>query len=104
MTKSTMTDYRQKLEEVGMDNENEESMDEENSIRYFRMNSMYTMTECQVQIENYMLLRKLSRDDRKPKGIIPNINKIRHTTAESSQPKVIRIVIGIKDQYMAEWP
>jgi hypothetical protein len=51
-----------------------------------------------------MLPRKLSGDDRKPKGIIQNVNKIRHATAESSQPKEIRIVIGIKDQYMAEWP
>jgi hypothetical protein len=65
---------------------------------------MYAMTECQVQIENHMLLRKLSRDDQKPKGIIPNINKIRHAIAESSQPKEIRIIMGIKDQYMVEWP
>jgi hypothetical protein len=32
------------------------------------------MTEGQVQIENHMLLRKLSRDDQNPKGTIPNIN------------------------------
>jgi hypothetical protein len=51
-----------------------------------------------------MLLRKLSRDDQKPKGIILNINKIRHTIGESSQLKEIRIVIGIKDQYVVEWP
>jgi hypothetical protein len=49
-----------------------------------------------------MLLRKLSRDDQKPKGIILNINKIRHAIAESSQPKEIRIVMGIKDQYIVE--
>jgi hypothetical protein len=79
-----MTDYRQKLEEVSIDNENEESMDKENSIMYLRMNSMYAITECQVQIEHYMLLRKLSRDNQKPKGIILNVNKIRYTTAESS--------------------
>jgi hypothetical protein len=65
---------------------------------------MYAMTKCQVQIKNHMLPRKLSGDDRKPKGTIQNVNKIRHATAESSQPKEIRIVIGIKDQYMAEWP
>jgi hypothetical protein len=38
MTESTKTDYRQKLEEVKIDNENEESIDKENSIRYSRMN------------------------------------------------------------------
>jgi hypothetical protein len=38
MTESAMTDRRRKLEEVDVDNENEESMDEENSIRYLRMN------------------------------------------------------------------
>jgi hypothetical protein len=62
------------------------------------------MTECQVQIENHMLPRKLSGDDRKPERTILNVNKIRHATAESSRPKEIRIVIGIKDQYVAEWP
>jgi hypothetical protein len=51
-----------------------------------------------------MLPRKLSRDDRKHKGIRANINKIKHATAESSRLKEIRIVIGIKDQYMVEWP
>jgi hypothetical protein len=51
-----------------------------------------------------MLPRKLSRDNWKPKGIILNINKIRYATAESSQLKEIRIVMGIKDQYMVEWP
>jgi hypothetical protein len=38
MTESAMTDHRQKLEEVEVDNENKESMDEENSVRYLRMN------------------------------------------------------------------
>jgi hypothetical protein len=42
------------------------------------------MTECQVQIENHMLLRKLSGDDRKPEGTIL-YNE--HAIAESSQPK-----------------
>jgi hypothetical protein len=42
------------------------------------------MTKCQVQIENHMLPRKLSRDDRNPEGIIPNVNKIDMQTAESS--------------------
>jgi hypothetical protein len=41
-----------------------------------------------------MLPRKLSRDDRKPEGIIPNVNKIRMQMAESSLPKEIRIIIG----------
>jgi hypothetical protein len=65
---------------------------------------MYATTKCQVQIKNHMLPRKLSGDDRKPEGTIPNINKIRHATVESSRPKEIRIVIGIKDQYVAGWP
>jgi hypothetical protein len=60
------------------------------------------MTEYQVQIKNYILLRKLSGDNWKPKGTILNINKIRHAIAESSQPKEIRIIIGIKDQYVVE--
>jgi hypothetical protein len=38
MTESAVTDRRPKLEEVHIHNENEESMDEENSVRYFRMN------------------------------------------------------------------
>jgi hypothetical protein len=42
------------------------------------------MTECQVQIENHMLPRKLSGDDRKPEGTIPYANKVKHATAESS--------------------
>jgi hypothetical protein len=57
-----------------------------------------------LKSKNHMLLRKLSRDNWKPEGTIPNVNKIRHTIAESSQPKEIRIVMGIKDQYMVEWP
>jgi hypothetical protein len=36
MTESAVTDCRHKLEEVNVDNENEESMDEENSVRYFK--------------------------------------------------------------------
>jgi hypothetical protein len=51
MTKSTIIDYRQKLEEVSVNNEDKESMHEENSVRYLRMNWIYTITECQVQIE-----------------------------------------------------
>jgi hypothetical protein len=65
---------------------------------------MYATTECQVQIENDMLPRKLSGDDRKPEGTIPNVNKIKHATAESSWPEEIRIVMGIKDQYVAGRP
>jgi hypothetical protein len=37
-TESAMTDRRRKLEEVDVDNENEESMDEGNNVRYLRMN------------------------------------------------------------------
>jgi hypothetical protein len=62
------------------------------------------MTECQVQIENHILPRKLSEDDRKPEGTILNVNKIRHAIAESSQLKEIGIVMGIKDQYVVEQP
>jgi hypothetical protein len=36
------------------------------------------MTECQVQIKNHMLPRKLSGDDQNPEGTIPNVNKIRY--------------------------
>jgi hypothetical protein len=38
MTESAVIDRRRKLEEVGVDDEDEESMDEENSVRYLRMN------------------------------------------------------------------
>jgi hypothetical protein len=45
MTESAMIDCRSRLEEDGIEDEDEESMDEENSIRYLRMNIIYTMTE-----------------------------------------------------------
>jgi hypothetical protein len=103
-TESAVTDHRRKLEEVDVDNDNEESMDEGNSVRYLRMNWIYPTTECQVQIKNHMLPRKLSGDDRKSEGTILYVNKIKHATAESSGPKEIRIVMGIKDQYVVERP
>jgi hypothetical protein len=81
MTESAKIDCRRRLKEVGIDNEDKELMDEGNNVRYLRMNWIYTMTECQVQIENHMLPRKLSGDDRNPEGTIPNINKIRHTNS-----------------------
>jgi hypothetical protein len=37
-TESSMINCRRKLEEVGVDDEDEESMDEESSVRYLRMN------------------------------------------------------------------
>jgi hypothetical protein len=37
-TESAKIDHRRKLKEVGVDDEDEESMDEENSVRYLRMN------------------------------------------------------------------
>jgi hypothetical protein len=40
-----------------------------------------------------MLLRKLSRDNRNPEGIIPNVNKISMQMVESSLLKEIRIVM-----------
>jgi hypothetical protein len=33
-----MIDYRQKLEEVGIDNRDKELIDKENNVRYLRMN------------------------------------------------------------------
>jgi hypothetical protein len=38
MTESTMINHRRKLEEVGIDDEDKESMDEGNNVRYLRMN------------------------------------------------------------------
>jgi hypothetical protein len=38
MTKSAKIDCRQKLKEVGIDDEDKESMDEGNNVRYLRMN------------------------------------------------------------------
>jgi hypothetical protein len=35
-TESAVTDCRRKLEEVDVDNENKESMDEGNSVRYLK--------------------------------------------------------------------
>jgi hypothetical protein len=55
-------------------------------------------------IENYMLLRKLSGDDRKPEGIIPYINKINMQKRSLVGRREIRIVIGIKDQYGVDRP
>jgi hypothetical protein len=37
ITGSTMMDCRQKLEEVGIDDEDKESMDDGNNVRYLRM-------------------------------------------------------------------
>jgi hypothetical protein len=38
MTESTMIDCRRKLEEVGIDDKDKESIDEGNYVRYLRMN------------------------------------------------------------------
>jgi hypothetical protein len=38
MTKSAEINCRQKLKEVGIDSEDQESMDEGNNVRYLRMN------------------------------------------------------------------
>jgi hypothetical protein len=38
MTESTKIDCRQKLKEVGIDNEDKESMDEGNNVTYLTMN------------------------------------------------------------------
>jgi hypothetical protein len=38
MTESTKIDRRQRWKEVGIDDEDKESMDEGNNVRYFRMN------------------------------------------------------------------
>jgi hypothetical protein len=37
-TEAAEIDHRRKLKEVGMDDEDKESMDEENNVRYLRMN------------------------------------------------------------------
>jgi hypothetical protein len=37
-TESAIIDHRQKLEEVGVDNEDEELMDKGNNVRYLSMN------------------------------------------------------------------
>jgi hypothetical protein len=63
------------------EDEDKESMDEGNNVRYLSMNSIYTTTECQVQIEDHMSPRNLSRDDWNPEGIILNIIKIIHTNS-----------------------
>jgi hypothetical protein len=39
------------------------------------------MTEYQVHIENYMLLRKLSGDDQNTEGTILNTTKIRYANS-----------------------
>jgi hypothetical protein len=51
-----------------------------------------------------MLPRKLSGDDRKPEGIIPYINKINMQKWSVVGRREIRIVIGIKDQYVVDRP
>jgi hypothetical protein len=38
MTESTEIDHRRKLKEVGIDDEDRESMDKGNNVRYLRMN------------------------------------------------------------------
>jgi hypothetical protein len=38
MTESTMNDRRRKLGQVGVEDEDKESMDEGNNVRYLRMN------------------------------------------------------------------
>jgi hypothetical protein len=65
---------------------------------------MYATTECQVQIENHMLPRKLSGDDRKTEGTIPNVNKINMQQRSLVGRREIRIVMGIKDQYVEDRP
>jgi hypothetical protein len=65
-TESAMIDCRRKLEEVNIDDEDKKNR-RGNNVTYLRMNSIYTITECEVQIENHMLPRKLSRDNWNPK-------------------------------------
>jgi hypothetical protein len=55
-------------------------------------------------IENHILPRKLSRDDWKPKGTIPNVNKINMQQRSLVSQREIRIVMGIKDQYVVDRP
>jgi hypothetical protein len=51
-----------------------------------------------------MLPRKLSGDDWKPEGTIPNVNKINMQQQSLVGQREIRIVMGIKDQYMVDRP
>jgi hypothetical protein len=51
-----------------------------------------------------MLTRKLSGDDRQPEGIIPYVNKINLQKWSLVGRREIRIVMGIKDQYVVDWP
>jgi hypothetical protein len=64
--------------EVGVEDKDMELIDKGNNVRYLRMNWIDDMIECQVQIENHMLLRKLSRDNQNPEGTILNVSKIRY--------------------------
>jgi hypothetical protein len=54
-------------------------------------------------IKKNMLPRKLSGDDQKPEEQ-HRMSTDEYATAESSQLKEIRIVMGIKDQYVVKWP
>jgi hypothetical protein len=51
-----------------------------------------------------MLPRKFSGDDREPEGTIPNVNKINMQQRSLVGRREIRIVMGIKDQYVVDWP
>jgi hypothetical protein len=51
-----------------------------------------------------MLLRKLSGDDRKPEGTIPYVNKMNMQQRSLVGRREIRLVMGIKDQYVVDWP
>jgi hypothetical protein len=51
-----------------------------------------------------MLPRKLIGDDRKPKGIIWYVNKINMQQQSLVGRREIRIVMGIKDQYVVDRP
>jgi hypothetical protein len=55
-------------------------------------------------IENHILPRKLSGDDQKPEGIILYINKINMQKRSLVGRREIRIIIGIKDQYVVDRP
>jgi hypothetical protein len=90
-------------EEVSVDDENEESMDERNNVRYLRMNWINIITECQVELR-IICYRGSSAE------IIRNLKDWHWTStdeyaiAESSRPKEIMIIMGIEDQYVVEWP
>jgi hypothetical protein len=90
-------------EEVGVDDENEGLMDEGNNVRYLRMNWIDITTECQVQLRIIYYQGSSAEMIRNPKEW-HQMSTNEYATVESCWWKEIRIIMGIKDQYVVEWP